>query len=184
LWAKVHDVGAGDGERDVLVQLDELEELLSSAKGVPFSDQLRIDPDDVYVLLDEIRALLPDAVREARQIVKRRETIILETNRDCQRLLDAAREGAAHEASPSALVRIAERRADEILGDARRSAHEQQLAFDTWAEGILASLDRNLERLLVAARRGRETMAERASVASSPEAATVDEPTAPTVERS
>jgi cell division septum initiation protein DivIVA len=171
-----------EGEVDVLALLDELEDVFSSAKGVPLSDQLRVAPDEVNALLDGIRASLPGAVKEARQVVKQRETIISETNRDCQRLLDAAREDAVQEASPGALVRIAERHADKIVASARRSAHEQQLEFDEWAEAILVSLDRNFERLLVAARRGRDRIAERASAESSIDAAAEDEPTAPTIE--
>jgi len=144
---------------DVLVLLDELEDLLSRAKPVPLSDQVRVERDAVFRLLDRLRAALPDAVKDARQTVKQREELVSETQRDCDQLLSDAREQASRELSPSVTFRLAERRADEILADARRVAHENQLDVDVWADQILSSLDSNFDRLVGAIRRGRHRIA-------------------------
>ena len=55
----------------------------------------------------------------------------------------------------------AERQADEIVDDARRSAREMKLEMEDWADNQLASLEVNLERFLTAVRRGRERLHER-----------------------
>ena len=154
-------------EVDVLALLDELDELLSSAKSVPLSEQVRLERTEVFALLDRIRASLPDAVKEARRIVKQREELLVETRRECERLHAEAGEQASRETSEMAVYRMAERRADEILVDARRVTHEQQLSVDEWADRILATLDPNFERLLLAIRRGRDGLAERSSHESS-----------------
>lgn len=150
-------------EPDVLALIDELDELLSNAKAVPLSDQLRIEKEEVYALLDGIRATLPDAVKEARWVVKHREQVMAEAQRERDRLLGEAREQAARLTSESAVDRLADRRANEILAAARLTAHEQLLKVDEWAERILASLDPNFERFLKAIQRGRQGLPDRLS---------------------
>jgi cell division septum initiation protein DivIVA len=165
----------GGNDVDVLALIDELDDVLSNARGVPLSDQVRVDRHDVNELIDAIRLSLPDAVKEARQIVKEREAILTDAQRDRDRLLGEAREGAAREVSSSATVRIAERRADEILGDARRIAHTEQIHVAEWADGILASLERNFDRLAAATRRGRAAITARASAESATDGDAADQ---------
>jgi cell division septum initiation protein DivIVA len=141
---------------DVLALIDQLDELLSNAKAVPLSDQLRVEKEEVYALLDGIRATLPDAVKQARWVVKQREQLMTEAQRECERLLGEAGEQAARLTSEAAVERLADRRADEIPAAARLTAHEQLLKVDEWAEQILATLDPNFERFLRAIQRGRQ----------------------------
>ena len=130
--------GIGPEEADdVLELLDELDGLLSRAKPVPLSAQIRVESDAVFGRLDRLRASLPSAVKDARETVKRRQELLSETRRECDRLVSDAREQASGELAPSVTFRRAERRADEILADARRVAHRNQLEIDAWAEQIL-----------------------------------------------
>jgi hypothetical protein len=141
---------------DVLALIDDLAKLVLDAKSVPLSDQLRIDREPVYDLLDQIRSALPDAVKEARQIVKDSGRSLGEAQREQERLIEEGRGRAERELSETAIGRLAERQADQLLAEARRVAHELTLKVDEWAERILATLEPNFERLLVAARRGRD----------------------------
>jgi regulator of protease activity HflC (stomatin/prohibitin superfamily) len=141
---------------DVLVLIDRLDDLLHNAKAVPLTDQVRIDREEIFGILDQMRATIPEEVKQARWIVKERQEMLGETKREVDRLLAEAREQAVREGSQTEIVKIAERQAQDIVGEARRTAWETKLKMDDWADGILATLDTNLDRFLLAVRRGRQ----------------------------
>src|SRR6266566_1592802 len=119
---------------DVLVLIDKLDDLVHNAKAVPLTDQVRIDREEIYEILDQMRATIPEEIKQARWIVKERQEMLAE-----------ASEQAVREASQTEIVKIAERQADEIVQDARRSAHEMKMEMEDWADNQLASLEVNLE---------------------------------------
>ena len=146
---------------DVLVLIDRLDDLVHNAKAVPLSDQVRIDREEIFGLLDQMRATIPEEVKQARWIVKERQEMLGEAKREADRLLAAARDQAGREASHTEIEMIAERQAQDIVDEARRTAWETKLEMDDRADGILATLDTNLDRFLSAVRRGRRGLHER-----------------------
>src|SRR6266550_1194579 len=118
---------------DVLVLIDKLDDLVHNAKAVPLTDQVRIDREEIYDILDQMRATIPEEIKQARWIVKERQEMLAEAKRECDRILD----------------------------EARRAARETRLEMEDWADGILSTLEVNLDKFLVAVRRGRERLHER-----------------------
>ena len=55
---------------DVLVLIDKLDDLVHNAKPVPLTDQVRVDKDEIYDILDQMRATIPEEIKQARWIVK------------------------------------------------------------------------------------------------------------------
>src|SRR5437763_1193899 len=86
---------------DVLVLIDKLDDLVHNAKAVPLTDQVRIDREEIYDILDQMRATIPEEIKQARWIVKERQEMLAEAKREQDRLLQEAREQAVREASPS-----------------------------------------------------------------------------------
>jgi uncharacterized protein YqgV (UPF0045/DUF77 family) len=125
---------------DVLVLIDKLDDLVHNAKAVPLTDQVRIDREEIYDILDQMRATIPE---------------------ECDRILGEAREQAVREASQTEIVKLAERQAQEIVDEARRQARETRLEMEDWADSILSTLEVNLDKFLGAVKRGRERLHER-----------------------
>src|SRR6187399_1308969 len=146
---------------DVLVLIDKLDDLVHNAKAVPLTDQVRIDREEIYDILDQMRATIPEEIKQARWIVKERQEMLAEAKRECDRILGEAREQAVREASQTEIVKLAERQAGDIIDDARRQARETRLEMEDWADSILSTLEVNLDKFLVAVRRGRERLHER-----------------------
>ena len=126
---------------DVLVLIDKLDDLVHNAKAVPLTDQVRIDREEIYDILDQMRATIPEEIKQARWIVKERQEMLAEAKREQDRLLQEAREQAVREASQTEIVKLAERQAQEIIDEARRQARETRLEMEDWADGILATLE-------------------------------------------
>jgi regulator of protease activity HflC (stomatin/prohibitin superfamily) len=146
---------------DVLVLIDKLDDLVHNAKAVPLTDQVRIDREEIYDILDQMRATIPEEIKQARWIVKERQEMLAEAKREADRLVAESREQAVRDASQTEIVRIAERQAQEIIDDSRRQAREMRLEIEDWADSILSTLEVNLDKFLVAVRRGRERLHER-----------------------
>ena len=146
---------------DVLVLIDKLDDLVHNAKAVPLTDQVRIDREEIYDILDQMRATIPEEIKQARWIVKERQEMLAEAKRECDRLIGEAREQALREASQTEIVKLAERQSQDIVEEARRDARETRLEMEDWADGILSTLEVNLDKFLGAVRRGRERLHER-----------------------
>ena len=146
---------------DVLVLIDKLDDLVHNAKAVPLTDQVRIDREEIYDILDQMRATIPEEIKQARWIVKERQEMLAEAKRESDRILGEAREQAVREASQTEIVKLAERQAQDIVEDARRQARETRLEMEDWADSILSTLEINLDKFLGAVRRGRERLHER-----------------------
>src|ERR671928_54769 len=75
---------------DVLVLIDKLDDLVHNAKAVPLTDQVRIDREEIYDILDQMRATIPEEIKQARWIVKERQEMLAEAKREVDRLLAEA----------------------------------------------------------------------------------------------
>ncbi len=143
---------------DVLELIDKLDDLVHNAKAVPLTDQVRIDRDAIYELLDEMRSTIPEEVKQARWIVKERQEMLAEAKRESERILAEAREQAAHESSQQEVVKRAEREAAQVLEQARQREREVRLGAEDYADEVLGTLEVNLGKFLSAVQRGRERL--------------------------
>src|SRR2546421_6532673 len=77
---------------DVLVLIDKLDDLVHNAKPVPLTDQVRVDKEEIYDILDQMRATIPEEIKQARWIVKERQEMLAEAKREAERIVQEARE--------------------------------------------------------------------------------------------
>ena len=113
---------------DVLVLIDKLDDLVHNAKPVPLTDQVRVDKEEIYDILDQMRATIPEEIKQARWIVKERQEMLAEAKREAERILKEARE------------------------------REIRLGAEDYADEILNTLEVNLSKFIAAVQRGRERL--------------------------
>jgi len=143
---------------DIMALIDRIEELVDSGRTVPFSSAKLVDPDKVYEIIDEIRAQFPDEVKQARWIVKERQEMLEEAEKEANRILEDAKSRADDIASEQEIVKLAEQQAADILDNARAREREIRLGADDYADEMLAYLEVNLGKLLTAVQRGRDRL--------------------------
>src|SRR5712675_77488 len=112
---------------DVLVLIDKLDDLVHNAKAVPLTDQVRIDREEIYDILDQMRATIPEEIKQARWIVKERQEMLAEAKREVDRLLAEAGERGVGEPPQTEIGRLGGGRPDESVDAPRRSAREIKL---------------------------------------------------------
>jgi cell division septum initiation protein DivIVA len=146
---------------DVLVLIDKLDDLVHNAKPVPLTDQVRVDKEEIYDILDQMRATIPEEIKQARWIVKERQEMLAEAKREAERIVKEAREKQEQLIAQEEITRQAERAAEDIIEDARAREREIRLGAEDYADEILNTLEINLEKFTNAVRRGRERLAGR-----------------------
>src|SRR6201988_2115471 len=77
---------------DVLVLTDKLDAPVHNAKPVPLTDQVRVDKEEIYDILDQMRATIPEEIKQARWIVKERQEMLAEAKKEAERIIKDARE--------------------------------------------------------------------------------------------
>src|ERR671919_782379 len=135
---------------DVLVLIDKLDDTIHNAKPVPLTDQVRVDKEEVYDILDQMRATIPEEIKQARWIVKERQEMLAEAKREAERVVKEARDQQARLTSD-----------EEIIEDARETERQIRLGAEDYADEILSTLEVNLEKFLAAVQRGRDRLAGR-----------------------
>jgi cell division septum initiation protein DivIVA len=132
--------------------------LVHNAKQVPLTDQVRVDKEEIYDLLDQMRATIPEEIKQARWIVKERQEMLAEAKREAERIVKEGRERQERLIADEEIVKAAERAAEDIIEDARAHEREIRLGAEDYADEILDTLETNLSKFIAAVQRGRERL--------------------------
>ena len=118
--------------------LDELAERIENSKPVLGNSQKRqVEIGPVFEIIDEIRDILPEELRQARIIVRDRQGMIEDAERQADQI-----------ASEQEIVRIAEAKANDIVEEAMMREREMRVGAEDYADQIFANLETNLDNLL------------------------------------
>ncbi|MDP1808538.1 MAG: ATPase [Actinomycetota bacterium] len=138
--------------------VDKLEDLVAEGKKVPLTSSVMVNEQKIYDIIDEIRASFPDEIKQARWIVKERQEMLDEAEKEANKLVEEARQKAEAIAAETEVVRLAEDQAHRVMDDARNKEREIRLGAEDYADEMLANLEVNLGKLLTAVQRGRDRL--------------------------
>lgn len=143
---------------DILALIDNMEDLVAEGKKVPLTSSVMVNEQKVYDIIDEIRGSFPDEIKQARWIVKERQEMLDEAEKESARIVDEARASAEERAAETEVVKLADEQAAKILDDVRAKEREIRLGAEDYADEMLANLEVNLGKLLTAVQRGRDRL--------------------------
>lgn len=156
---------------DILTLLDRLDSYLSECPRVPLMGKLLVDEDEVFGLIDDIRAALPQEVEQARWLLKERERILADARKEAEEIIRDAQGQIASIASESVIVREAKIQADELLQRAREVARQITVGSRQYADEMMSRVEKVLAEALEAIREGRRQLDVSSSPQSGPEEA-------------
>ncbi|TET55011.1 MAG: ATPase [Actinobacteria bacterium] len=143
---------------DIMELIDKLEDYITTAKKVPLTNTVIIDEQKVYEIIDQIRANFPDEIKQARWVVKERDEMMEEANKESKNIIEDSKKKAKELASENEILKLAESQSNEILENARNKEREVRLSAEDYADEMLANLEVNLGKLLTAVQRGRDRL--------------------------
>ena len=143
---------------DVLELIDRLDDLVRNAKHVPLRSEVRVDKEKLDDLLNQMRATIPEELKEARWIVKERQEMLTAAEREAQRIFGEAQERQSQLVVEHELTRQAALASEDIIEDARAEEREIRLGAEDYANEILNTLELNLAKFIAAIQRARDRL--------------------------
>ncbi|AOS46757.1 hypothetical protein [Pauljensenia hongkongensis] len=130
------------GPSTVIAALDQIEDLVESARSIPLSASIMVNKAEILDLLDQAREALPEDLVAADAVVADADAVLVRA--------DSAAEQAIAEANTraSSTLEAANTKADQIVSAAREEAERTTSRADAEAEATLAQARADAEAAL------------------------------------
>ena len=139
--------------------LDMMDDLLDNAASMPFSVKKSIvDGDQMRDYINEIRLNLPQEIRQAKLIVRDRQSIISDANKEADNIIRRAEERAKVIVSNDEITKAAKARATEIVNQAQGKARDIKNAANKYIDDILVKTEECLQANLADVRKTRQAV--------------------------
>ncbi len=143
---------------DAQAKLDQLAELVESAKSMPLSASVLVNKAEALALIDELRAALPEELREAQWVIKDRDDVVDQGRQEAERIIAEARTEAARLMSRTEVMQAATREAEGLLEEAKENARRMRLEVEDYVDSKLANFEVVLHKTIAAVERGRDKL--------------------------
>lgn len=140
---------------EFLDMFEELIQYIEEARTIPLSKNVVLEKDDLIARLDHLKRLLPEELRAARWMVRRREAYKAENEEKARSILMQARQQANEMVSESSIVNEAVEEANRLVRNAEGEAARVRLEAEDLAEARLSEAETILGELLQEVREAR-----------------------------
>ena len=134
-----------DKIEDLLMKMDEV---VDTARSVPFSNKVSLEKDALFSVIDEIRAIvydmrkgLPHEISQARRVLGDKDNHISEARSKAENIIKAAHSEAAKMLGENQITIQAKLAAQEIMEDAKNEINDFKLSAAQYVDGIFKDLD-------------------------------------------
>lgn len=148
---------------DILQLIDRLEELFNQSKTIPLTRNVMVDEDKMLDIIDQMRIAIPEEVKKAQQLLGQRDRVLAQAQEEANRTLEIARQKADQLVAKDMVAVEAQRRAEQIVAQARSDAEGIRADADDYVINSLRQLEAELDRNLNQVRNGVRTVEEEQS---------------------
>lgn len=132
--------------------------MIEEARGVPLSASCVVHRGEILEVLEGARDYLPADLFEAEKLLATRDQIIEDGRVSAETMIATAREDVARMVEQTAIVQSARDEAQRILDEARDLAAHEREEVEAYIDGRLATLEVILNKTMEAVARGRERL--------------------------
>ncbi len=139
--------------------LDMMDDLLDNASSVPFSVKKSIiDCDQMRDYINEIRLNLPPEIKQAKLIVRDRQSIINDANKEAEAIVRRAEDKAKIIVSNDEITKAAKAKAVEMINQAQAKSKEIKNAANKYIDDVLVQAEECLQGNLADIRKTRQAV--------------------------
>ena len=139
--------------------LEMMDDMLDKAVNVPFSNKKSlIDVEKMRELIDEIRLNMPKEVKQARELVNDRKTIISEAKNEAAVIVAKAEKRAEAMINQQEIVRQATQRANEINAAAQEQTKELRDMTNKYVDNMLTKVEELLSNDIIDVKKARSAL--------------------------
>ena len=129
---------------DILYLVGRLQNLISTSRSVPLTNQILIKEADILSIIDQMQVSIPNEIKQARAIVHDKERILAQAQADANKLLAHAQEKAEEAVHREGLLRLADEKAEQIKVESDAYVAETLRALRDHLTSIEMDIDRSI----------------------------------------
>ncbi len=129
---------------DILYLVGRLENLISTSRRVPLTNQILIKEADILNIIDQMQVSIPNEIKQARAIIHDKERILAQAQVDANKLVTQAQEKAEEAVHREGLLRLADEKAEQIKVEADGYVAETLRALREHLSSIEMDIDRSI----------------------------------------
>lgn len=137
-----------DASIKVISLLDELEELISNASRVPFSDKAVVDSEEIDQIIADIRTNMPKDLQQARWINTEQDRIMAEAKAEYDKIIVSAKKQAEFLVEDAAIKREASKRADALTAESENRNRFLKLKTYEYIDEQLFNLQTEIQKIV------------------------------------
>ena len=141
-----------DKIEDLLMKMDEV---VDSARSVPFSNKVSLEKDELFSVIDEIRAIvydmrkgLPHEINQARRVLGDKDNHISEARSKAEMIIKSAQSEATKMLGENQITIQAKLAAAEIAEDAKKEINDFRVSAAQYVDGVFKDLDEMMRAAL------------------------------------
>ena len=132
---------------NVLKLLDELEQIIEESRSSPFSNKVQVDKDEIFDIIDDIKAKLPNEIKQSKWVIDERNRILTDAQKEAEEMVREEEVRLSKLVEEHAVTKKAYEQADEIMNRTKLTAKEMRLGAIEYADGIMGDAEQCLREM-------------------------------------
>jgi cell division septum initiation protein DivIVA len=145
-------------EHDIETLLNRLEEAVSAARSVPFSDNCMVDREEILLLLSLVREGLPSELKQARWLLEQNRQLIAEARKEAENIMRETESRMARMVDEHEITQQARQQAAEMIESANQSSRQIRSGAMDYARGLLNNVEEELTAILLTVQKNKKSL--------------------------
>ena len=133
---------------EIFTLLENIEDILEKSKGVPFSNKVLVDKDEIIELISDLRIKLPEEIKQAKWIKEERQRILVEAQKEADDIVKEAENRIIAMIDEHEITKKAYEKKAEIIETANEMSREISKGTKDYADNLLSGIEQALQEAL------------------------------------
>ena len=132
----------------IFTLLENIEDILEKSKGVPFSNKVLVDKEEILEIISELRLKLPEELKQAKWIKEERQRILVEAQKEADDIVKEAENRIISMIDEHEITKKAYEKKAEIIETANEMSREISKGTKDYADNVLNGIEVALQESL------------------------------------
>ena len=133
---------------EIFTLLENIEDILEKSKGVPFSNKVLVDKEEILEIISELRLKLPEELKQAKWIKEERQRILVEAQKEADDIVKEAENRIISMIDEHKITKKAYEKKAEIIETANEMSREISKGTKDYADNLLNGIEVSLQEAL------------------------------------
>ena len=133
---------------EIFTLLENIEDILEKSKGVPFSNKVLVDKEEILEIISELRLKLPEELKQAKWSKEERQRILVEAQKEADDIVKEAENRIISMIDEHEITKKAYEKKAEIIETANEMSREISKGTKDYADNVLNGIEVALQEAL------------------------------------